>query len=45
MAFDKKTEKIFLPAATVVTTPAADASQKPKKTIADGTFCFLVVGK
>lgn len=45
MAFDKKTEKIFLPAATVVTTPAADASQKPKKTITEGTFCVLVVGK
>jgi YVTN family beta-propeller protein len=45
MAFDKKTGKIFLPAATVVTTPAADASQKPKKTITDGTFCVLVVGK
>lgn len=45
MAFDKKTEKIFLPVATVVMTPAADASQKPKKTITDGTFCVLVVGK
>jgi DNA-binding beta-propeller fold protein YncE len=45
MAFDKKTEKIFLPAATVVTTPATDAAQKPKKTITDGTFCVLVVGK
>ncbi|WP_263353264.1 YncE family protein [Acidicapsa acidisoli] len=45
MAFDKKTGKIFLPAAIVVTTSAADASQKPKKTITDGTFCVLVVGK
>jgi YVTN family beta-propeller protein len=45
MAFDKKTEKIFLPAATVVTTPPANPSQKPKKTITDGTFCVLVVGK
>jgi YVTN family beta-propeller protein len=45
MAFDKKTEKIFLPAATVVSAPAADPSQKPKKTITDGTFCVLVVGK
>jgi YVTN family beta-propeller protein len=45
MAFDKKTEKVFLPAATVLTTPAVDASQKPKKTITDGTFCVLVVGK
>lgn len=45
MAFDKKTQKIFLPAATVVSTPAADPSQKPKKTITEGTFCVLVVGK
>jgi YVTN family beta-propeller protein len=45
MAFDKKTEKIFLPAARVVTTPGSDASQKPTKTITEGTFCVLVVGK
>jgi YVTN family beta-propeller protein len=45
MAFDKKTDKIFLPAATVVTTPATDPSQKPKKTIREGTFCVLVLGK
>ena len=45
MAFDKKTDKIFLPAATVVSTPAADPSQKPKHTITDGTFAVLVVGK
>ena len=45
MAFDKKTQKIFLPAATVVSTPASDPSQKPKKTITEGTFCVLVVGK
>jgi DNA-binding beta-propeller fold protein YncE len=45
MAFDKKSDKIFLPAATVVTTSAADPSQKPKHTITDGTFCVLVVGK
>jgi YVTN family beta-propeller protein len=45
MAFDKKTQKIFLPAATVVSTPAADPSQKRKKTITDGTFCVLVVGR
>src|SRR5580692_270000 len=38
MAFDKKTGKIFLPAATVVVTPAPDSSQKPKRTITDGTF-------
>lgn len=45
MAFDKKTGKIFLPAATVIITPATDPAQKPKKTITDGTFCVLVVGK
>jgi YVTN family beta-propeller protein len=45
MAFDKKTQKIFLPAANVVSTPASDPSQKPKKMITDGSFCVLVVGK
>jgi YVTN family beta-propeller protein len=45
MAFDKKTEKIFLPAATVVVTSAADATHKAKKTITEGTFCVLVVEK
>ncbi len=44
MAFDTKTQKIFLPAATMVTIPASDPSQKPKHTITDGTFCVLVVG-
>jgi DNA-binding beta-propeller fold protein YncE len=45
MAFDRKTGKIFLPAATVVITPAADPAQKPKRTVTDGTFVVLVVGK
>ena len=44
MAFDKKTGKIFLPAATMVTAPATDPSQKPKRTVQDGTFGVLVVG-
>ena len=44
MAFDGKTGKIFLPAATVVVTPAADPSQKSKRTITEGTFSVLVVG-
>jgi len=26
-------------------TPAADPTQKPKRTITDGTFAVLVVGK
>jgi hypothetical protein len=45
MDFDKKTGKIFLPAATMVSMPAADPSQKPKHTVKDGTFAVLVVGK
>jgi DNA-binding beta-propeller fold protein YncE len=45
MALDKKTGKIYLSAATVVTTPAADPTQKPKRRITDGTFCVLVVGQ
>jgi hypothetical protein len=45
MAFDKKTGKIYLPAATVVVTPASDSTQKPKRSITDGTFAVLVVSK
>jgi DNA-binding beta-propeller fold protein YncE len=45
MAFDPKTGNIFLPAATVVITPAADPAQKPKRTITDGSFAVLVVGR
>jgi YVTN family beta-propeller protein len=44
MAFDKKTGKIFLPAATMMPVPPADPSQKPKRKVQDGTFCVLVVG-
>jgi hypothetical protein len=45
MAFDTKTGRIFLPAATVVLTPAPDPTQKPKRSITEGTFAVLVVGK
>jgi DNA-binding beta-propeller fold protein YncE len=45
MALDKKTGKLFLPAATMVITPAADPSKKPKKTVQDGTFGVLVVSR
>ena len=45
MALDKKTGTVYLPAATVIITPAADTSQKPKRTITDGSFCVLVVGQ
>lgn len=44
MTFDKKTGKIFLPAATMLTAPTTDPSQKPKRKVQDGTFCILVVG-
>ena len=45
MAFDKSSNKIFLPAATMDIIPATDPSQKPKKKAVEGTFCVLVVGK
>ena len=45
MALDKKTGKVFLSAATVITTPATEPGKKPTKTITEGTFCVLVVGK
>ena len=45
MTFDNKTSKILLPAATIVVTPATDPSQKPKKSITEGTFAVLVVGR
>ena len=45
LALDKRTGKLFLPAATMLITPAADPSQKPKKTVKDGTFAVLVVGE
>jgi YVTN family beta-propeller protein len=45
MAFDSKTRQVYLPAATVVVTPAADANSKPKRSVTAGTFAVLVVGK
>jgi hypothetical protein len=45
MTFDTKTGKILVPDATIVGTPAADPSQKAKKSITEGTFVVLVVGK
>jgi len=45
MVFDKDLGRILLPAANVVITPAADATQKPKRVITEGTFAVLVVGK
>jgi DNA-binding beta-propeller fold protein YncE len=45
MAFDPKTRKIFLPAAQVDVTPAADGKGKPKRTVREGSFALLVLGK
>jgi DNA-binding beta-propeller fold protein YncE len=45
MALDRKTGKIYLPAATVTTVPAPDPTQKPKRSISEGSFCVLVVGQ
>jgi YVTN family beta-propeller protein len=45
MAFDAKTGNLLLPAATVVVETAADPAQKPKRTITDGSFAVLVVGR
>lgn len=45
MAFDPKTKKIFLSAAEVVETPAAEPSQRPRRSIKPGSFVVLVVGK
>jgi outer membrane protein assembly factor BamB len=45
MAFDKKTGQVFLPAANVTNTPAKEPGAKPVKTIQEGSFCILVVGK
>jgi YVTN family beta-propeller protein len=45
MALDTKTRQIYLPAATVVITPAADANSKPTRSVTAGTFAVLVVGK
>lgn len=45
MALDTKTRQIYLPAATVVVTPAADANSKPTRFITPGTFAVLVVGR
>jgi len=45
MAFDPKTKKIFLPAAEYTTTPNADPSKRPTRTMKPGSFVLLVVGK
>jgi DNA-binding beta-propeller fold protein YncE len=45
MAFDPKTEKIFLPAAEYLETPATGGSKRPGRTIKPGSFVILVVTK
>src|ERR1044071_3119658 len=45
MAFDPKTKKIFLPAAEIQETPAADPTKRPQRTVKPGSFVVLVVGK
>lgn len=45
MDIDRKTGHILLPAANVVITPATEAGARPKRTVTDGTFAVLVVGK
>lgn len=45
MAIDKKTGHILLPAATVVVTPPTVEGGRPIRTITEGTFVVLVVGK
>jgi YVTN family beta-propeller protein len=45
MAFDKKTGQVFLPTAKVTSTSAKETGAKPVKTIQEGSFCILVVGK
>jgi YVTN family beta-propeller protein len=42
-AFDAKTKKIFMSAAEIAETPAADPSKRPTRTIKPGSFVVLVV--
>lgn len=45
MAFDPKTKKIYLPAAEYLTTPNADPTKRPTRTVKPGSFVVLVAGK
>jgi YVTN family beta-propeller protein len=45
MAFDRKTGKIFLPAADVETIPSTEANGKPTRKIKEGSFTVLVVSR
>ncbi len=45
MAFDRKTKKIFLPAAEYDVTPASEPGKRPRRTVKPGSFVVLVVAK
>jgi DNA-binding beta-propeller fold protein YncE len=45
LAFDPKTKKIFLAAAEYTETPATEPGKRPRRTMKDGSFVVLVVGK
>jgi DNA-binding beta-propeller fold protein YncE len=45
MAWDPKTKKIFLPAAEYQETPAAEPGKRPQRSMKEGSFVVLVVGK
>jgi outer membrane protein assembly factor BamB len=45
MAFDPKTNKIFLAAAEYTETPAAAGEKRPRRTVKPGSFVVLVVAK
>jgi len=45
MAFDPKSNKIFLSAAEFVETPASDPSKRPQRSVKPGSFVVLVVDK
>jgi len=45
MAFDPKTQKIFLPTADVVETPPLTPGGRPQRTVKPGSFVVLVVSK
>lgn len=45
MVYDRKTRKVFLPAAQMDIVTATDPAQRPKRTVREGTFGVLVVGE
>jgi DNA-binding beta-propeller fold protein YncE len=45
MAFDPKTKRVFLPAAEYVETPASEPGGRARRSVKEGTFVVLVVGK